>query len=117
MLWEIELLYLVAMLATFIVLLIVGKTPSGIALMAAAIVGFVLSAIFSKTDLNIRHLIEGGFGYFDTIMVIVCAMIFIKGLEKSGALDYLCALLVKAFRKVPTILLVVFMIIFARKIA
>lgn len=111
MLWEIELLYLVAMLATFIVLLIVGKTPSGIALMAAAIVGFVLSAIFSKTDLNIRHLIEGGFGYFDTIMVIVCAMIFIKGLEKSGALDYLCALLVKAFRKVPTILLVVFMII------
>ena len=111
MLWEIELLYLVAMLATFIVLLIVGKTPSGIALMAAAIVGFVLSAIFSKTDLNIRHLIEGGFGYFDTIMVIVCAMIFIKGLEKSGALDYLCALLVKVFRKVPTILLVVFMII------
>ena len=111
MLWEIELLYLVAMLATFIVLLIVGKTPSGIALMAAAIVGFVLSAIFSKTDLNIRHLIEGGFGYFDTIMVIVCAMVFIKGLEKSGALDYLCALLVKAFRKVPTILLVVFMII------
>ena len=111
MLWEIELLYLVAMLATFIVLLIVGKTPSGIALMAAAVVGFILSAIFSGTDLNIRHLIEGGFGYFDTIMVIVCAMIFIKGLEKSGALDYLCALLVKTFKKVPTILLVVFMII------
>ena len=111
MLWEIELLYLVAMLATFIVLLIVGKTPSGIALMAAAVVGFILSAIFSGTDLNIRHLIEGGFGYFDTIMVIVCAMIFIKGLEKSGALDFLCALLVKTFKKVPTILLVVFMII------
>jgi len=111
MLWEIELLYLVAMLATFIVLLIVGKTPSGIALMAAAVVGFVLSAIFSHTDLNIRHFIEGAFGYFDTILVIVCAMIFIKGLEKSGALDYLCALLVKAFKKVPTILLVVFMLI------
>ena len=111
MLWEIELLYLVAMLATFIVLLLKGKTPSGIALMAAAVVGFILSAIFSKTDLNIRHLIEGGFGYFDTIMVIVCAMIFIKGLEKSGALDYLCTLLVKTFKKVPTILLLVFMII------
>ena len=67
MIWEIELLYLVAMLATFVVLLLVAKTPSGIALMASALVGLVLSAIFSDTELSLRQLLEGGFGYFDTI--------------------------------------------------
>ncbi len=111
MIWEIELLYLVAMLATFIVLLLVAKTPSGIALMAAAVVGAVLSAIFSGTDLSLRHFIEGGFGYFDTILVIVTAMVFIKGLELSGALDYISVSLVKIFRKFPTILILAFMLI------
>lgn len=111
MFFEIELLYLVAMLATFIVLLLVCKTPSGIALMASAVVGAVLSAIFSGTDLSIRHLVEGGFGYFDTILVIITAMIFIKGLEHNGALDYISVSLVKIFRKFPTILILAFMFI------
>lgn len=111
MILEIELLYLVAMLATFIVLLLVAKTPSGIALMAAAIVGCALSAIFSGTEFSLRQLLEGGFGYFDTILVIVTAMIFIKGLEHSGALDYLSVSLVKIFRKFPTVLILAFMFI------
>lgn len=79
--------------------------------MASAVVGFVLSAIFSGTDLDIRHLVEGGFGYFDTILVIVTAMIFIKGLEHNGALDYISVSLVKLFRKFPTILILAFMLI------
>lgn len=111
MIWEIELLYLVAMLATFVVLLLVAKTPSGIALMASALVGLVLSAIFSDTELSLRQLLEGGFGYFDTILVIVAAMIFIKGLEMSGALDYISVSLVKIFRKFPTVLILAFMLI------
>ena len=111
MIWEIELLYLVAMLATFIVLLLFAKTPSGIALMASAVVGLVLSAIFSGTEFSLRQLLEGGFNYFDTILVIVTAMIFIKGLELNGALDYVSVSLVKIFRKFPTILILAFMLI------
>lgn len=111
MVFQIELLYLVAMLATFIVLLLVAKVPTGLSLMASAIVGAILSAIFSKTSLDIRYFIEGGFGYFDTILVIVCAMIFIKGLEDNGCLDYISASLVKIFKGVPTILILAFMII------
>ena len=111
MLFEIELLYLVAMIGTFVALLLIFKMPSGIALMISAIVGAILSAIFSETEFNLRHFIEGGFGYFDTILVIITAMIFIKGMEQCGALDYISAGLVKIFRKFPTILLIAFIII------
>lgn len=111
MLFEIELLYLVAMIGTFVALLLIFKMPSGIALMISAIVGAILSAIFSGTEFNLRHFIEGGFGYFDTILVIITAMIFIKGMEQCGALDYISAGLVKIFRKFPTILLIAFIII------
>ena len=99
------------MLAVFIVLLIVAKMPSGVALMCSAIVGAIMSAIFSKTDLSLRQFIDGGFGYFDTILVIVAAMIFIVALEKSGALEYFSVLLVKTFKNFPTLLLICFMII------
>ena len=111
MFFQIELLYFVIMLAVFIVLLILAKMPSGIALMCSAIVGAIMSAIFSKTDLSLRQFIDGGFGYFDTILVIVAAMIFIVALERSGALEYFSVLLVKAFKKFPTLLLICFIII------
>lgn len=111
MLWEIELLYFVAMIATFIVLLLVCKLPAGISLMISAIVGLILSGIFSATEISLRHLIEGGFGYFDTILIITCAMIFMTALEKSGALEYISAFLVKKLSKYPTLLLITFMLI------
>ena len=111
MIWEIELLYFVAMIATFIILLLVVKMPSGIAMMASALVGLALSAIFSDTEFSLRFLVEGGFGYFDTILVITMAMIFMGALQATGALDYFCAVLVKAFYKFPTILLIFFMFI------
>lgn len=111
MIWEIELLYFAAMIVTFIVLLVFAKMPSGIALMCSAVVGMTLGAIFSGTGWNLRYLIEGGFGYFDTILVIVTAMLFISGLKASGAIEYISVLLVKVFRKVPTVLLLTFILI------
>ena len=111
MLWEIELLYFVAMIATFIVLLLVCKLPAGISLMVSAIVGLILGGIFSGTDISIRHLVEGGFGYFDTILIITCAMIFMVALEKSGAMEYISAFLIKKLYRYPTILLITFMLI------
>ncbi len=111
MLWEIELLYFVAMIATFIVLLLVCKLPAGISLMISAIVGLILSGIFSGTEISLRHLVEGGFGYFDTILIITCAMIFMTALEKSGAMEYISVFLVKKLSKYPTLLLITFMLI------
>lgn len=111
MLWQIELLYFVVMIGVFVFLLLKFKMRAGFALMISAIVGAILSAIFSKTELSIRHFVEGGFAYFDTILVITMAMVFIGALEESGALDYLSAALIKVFHRFPTILLICLMLI------
>ena len=111
MLCQIELLYFVVMIGVFVFLLLKFKMRAGFALMISAIVGAILSAIFSKTELSIRHFVEGGFAYFDTILVITMAMVFIGALEESGALDYLSAALIKVFHRFPTILLICLMLI------
>lgn len=108
---QIELLYFVLMIATFICLMLVFKLPSGLCLMAAAVVGAILSFLFSGTAFELRYFVEGTFGYFDTILTITTAMIFMGIMQESGALEYLSALLVKALRKFPSLLLVSFMII------
>lgn len=108
---QIELLYFVLMLATFIILVLAAKMPSGLSLMISAVVGAVFSAIISKTPFELRYFVEGAFGYFDTILVITAAMIFMGAMQSSGALEYISALLVKTFRRSPTLLLISFMII------
>lgn len=99
------------MLATFIVLILVAKLQSGLSLMVSAVVGYIFAVIISGVPFDLRYLVEGMFGYLDTILVITTAMIFMGALEASGALEYLSALLVKAFGRFPTLLLIAFMII------
>lgn len=103
----IELLIFAIMIAVFIVILIVFKMPSSVALVSSAVVG----ALIAGFGLPIRHLIEGTFGYLDTIMTICASMIFMKIVEASGALDALGILLVEKLRRFPTILLIALMII------
>lgn len=118
MFWEIELLYFVLMIATFILLLLLAKWPSGLCLMASALVGLVAYAIslavggdaMSFLDF-LRYLVEGTFAYLDTILIIVTAMVFMCAMQVSGALDYIGALLVRTFRRFPTILLIILMLI------
>ena len=111
MLLQIELLYFVLMIGSFIALLLWAKLPSGLCLMISAVIGAVVSAIFSQTPFDLRYFVEGTFGYFDTILVITTAMIFMGVMQVSGALEYLNVVLVKAFRTVPSALLVCFMFI------
>jgi len=108
---QIELLYFVLMIGAFIVLLLFAKLPSGLCMMISSLLGGVLSFFISKTPLGLRYFIEGTFGYFDTILVITTAMIFIGAMQATGALDYISVVLVKAFRKFPSLLLIVFMIV------
>ena len=106
-----ELLYFVLMIGTFIALLMLAKLPSGICLMASAVVGAVASALISKTDFALRYFVEGTFAYFDTILIITVAMIFMGAMQSSGALEYISAAIVKKLRKYPTLLLICFMLI------
>ena len=111
MFFQIELLYFLVMIAVFIVMLLVVKAPSGISMMVSALVGGILFCIISGEQFSIRYYVDGAFGYFDTILIITAAMIFMGGLQACGALDYLSAFLVKKLYKYPTLLLLSFMLI------
>ncbi len=111
MFFQIELLYFLVMIAVFIVMLLVVKAPSGISMMVSALVGGILYCIISGEQFSLRYYVDGAFGYFDTILIITAAMIFMGGLQACGALDYLSALLVKKLHKYPTLLLLSFMLI------
>ena len=111
MFFQIELLYFLVMIAVFIVMLLVVKAPSGISMMVSALVGGILFCIISGEQFSLRYYVDGAFGYFDTILIITAAMIFMGGLQACGALDYLSALLVKKLHKYPTLLLLSFMLI------
>lgn len=106
----IELIIFLVMIATFIIGVMLIKLPSGISIVMAAIVG----ALVGGQGIPIRHLIEGTFSYVDTILVISCAMIFMKVVEKSGALDALTASIIGKFHDKPALLLclVMFIIMF-----
>jgi GntP family gluconate:H+ symporter len=98
------------MVAIFALLAMVLKLPIGVSLAFSALSG----AILGGEGVALRHLIEGSFSYFDTILIIVTAMIFMKVLQDSGILDTITSILLRAFykRKFPLLLTVMFIVMF-----
>ncbi|MFC2160387.1 TRAP transporter large permease subunit [Acidobacteriota bacterium] len=105
-----EPLIFLAMVAIFSFLAMVIKLPIGVSLIFSALTG----ALLGGEGLALRHLVEGSFGYFDTILIIVCAMIFMKVLQASGILDTITSLLLKTFyrRKFSLLTSVMFITMF-----
>ena len=68
------------MVAIFAILAMGLKLPIGVSLALSAVAG----ALMGGEGLALRHLVEGSFGYFDTILLIVTAMIFMKVLSLSS---------------------------------
>jgi TRAP-type C4-dicarboxylate transport system permease large subunit len=96
------------MVAIFAILAMGLKLPIGVSLVFSALAG----ALLGGEGLALRHLVEGSFGYFDTILIIVTAMIFMKVLQASGILDTITAILLKTFyRRKVTLLLTVMVIV------
>lgn len=110
---DIELLYFLLIIVTFIVCMVKFKLPTGISMMIGSVVGIIAYAITSpETFIEIpRHLIEGGFGYIDPIMTIAFAMIFMKTIETSGALDKIGVFVLEKFKRFPSLLLISLMAI------
>ncbi len=98
------------MVAIFVLLAMVMKLPIGVSLVISALAG----ALLAKEGIALRHLIEGSFVYFDTILIIITAMIFMKVLQDSGILDTITSILLRAFykRKVSLLLTVMFIVMF-----
>lgn len=102
-----ELIIFLVMLTIFMAGCFVAKLPVGVSMMLSAIGGCLAGGL----GIPIRQLTEGTFSYIDTILVIATAMVFMKVVEKSGALDALSVLIIKKFHKHPAILLMLVMLV------
>ena len=95
------------MVGVFIVLAVPLKLPMGPAIALSALAG----ALTDGQGFALRHLVEGAFGFFDIILIIASAMIFMKVLQESGILDSLVAALLKTFYRNKVLLLLAVMLL------
>jgi len=100
-------LILLLMVAVFVLLATVFKLPMGISLALSALAG----SLAGGEGIALRHLVEGAFGFFDIILIIASAMIFMKVLQESGILDSLVAAILRAFYKNKILLLLTVMLL------
>lgn len=104
---SIEFIIFLAMIATFMGGCFALKLPVSISMVLSAVAG----ALVGGQGIPLRHLVEGMFAYVDTILVIACAMIFMKVVQESGALDALASLIIEKFHKTPALLLCLIMLV------
>ena len=104
---SIELILFLAMIAVFAISCFTFKLPVSLAMVLASITGTLIAG----KGIPIRHLVEGMFGYLDTILVIATAMIFMKVIQEIGTLNALSATIIKRFHKTPWLLLILLMFI------
>lgn len=93
MILSIELITLIAMIGSFLILVAGFKLPAALATTGAGILGLLISGNIGQ----IRHLVEGTFGYFDVMLIIAVAMVFMNALEKSGILKEISTRMVRRF--------------------
>lgn len=104
---SIELITFVVMVAVFLVGCFVCKLPVSLSMVLAAVAG----SLAGGQGIALRHLVEGMFSYVDTILVIASAMVFMKVIEKSGALDAVTSVIIERFHKLPALMLCLIMVI------
>ena len=104
---SIELITFIVMVGVFLVGCFACKLPVSISMLLSAIAG----ALAGGQGIPLRHLVEGMFAYVDTILVIAAAMVFMKVIEMSGALDAISSVIIERFHKVPALMLCMIMVI------
>lgn len=104
---QFELIIFIAMVGVFTLGCFKLKLPVSISMVIAAITGTIVGG----KGVPIRHLVEGTFGYLDTILVIATAMIFMKVVQESGALDALSSVFIEKYHRKPALLLIFLMFI------
>ncbi len=104
---QIEFIIFISMVVVFMAGAFLLKLPVSISMVLASIAG----ALVGGHGIPIRQLVEGTFGYIDTILVIATAMIFMKVIQESGALTALNELIIRKFHKRKVILLILLMLI------
>lgn len=105
-----ELLIFLLMVAIFAGSCFALKLPVGVALMLSAAGGGLAGGF----GIPVKFMVEGTMSFLDTILVIACAMIFMKCIQYSGTLDMLNRFFLRRFHnhKVILLLLIMFIIMF-----
>jgi gluconate:H+ symporter, GntP family len=104
---EIELLYLLAMVAVFAGSFFLLKLPVALGLVVASLAGTMIAG----EGIPLRQLVEGMFSFFDLIIIIATAMIYMKVLEHSGVLDTIGRQVTQKLYRWPSLLLMVLMLL------
>ncbi|MGF6905565.1 TRAP transporter large permease subunit [Fusobacterium sp. PH5-44] len=104
---SIELILFLTMVLVFAVSCFCLKLPVSIAMVLSAIA----ATLIAGKGIPIRHLVEGMFGYLDTILVIASAMIFMNVIQEIGTLNALSGSILRKFYSKPIILLILLMFI------
>ncbi|MFR5881074.1 MAG: TRAP transporter large permease subunit [Cloacibacillus evryensis] len=87
--------YTLLMIGVFAFGAFAWKLPIAVAMALATIAG----ALAAGEGIPLRHLVEGEFGYVNTILVIATAMMFMKAVLATGLLDSLSAWMIRRFRR------------------
>ena len=89
--------YTIVMVGVFAFASFALRQPIAVALAIAAIIG----ALVSGNGVPVAQLVEGSFGYLDTILIIFCAMIFMKTVQHIGLMESVAAWMIRKFRFLP----------------
>lgn len=96
----------IAMVGTFLLTVFLLRQPVALALLAGSVVGAAVAGL----GFPLRHFVEGTFVYLDTILIIACAMLFMRGIQASGLLETVAHHIARGLKNWPTVLLVVMMV-------
>jgi len=97
-----ELWVLIAMVGTFLFSAFALRWPVALALVGGALAGCIVGG----EGFPLRHFVEGTLVYLDTIVLIASAMVFMRGIQANGLLEWVAYGLAKTFRRYPATLLV-----------
>lgn len=86
-----ELIIFLLMVGSFMLSCFAFKLSAGIGMVIAAIVG----ALAGGMGFPVAQFVEGTFAFLDTILVIAAAMIFMKCIQNSGALDVINRIIIR----------------------
>jgi len=78
------------------------KLPVGVGMAIAAISGSLVAGF----GIPVRHLVEGGFNYLNTILVIATAMVFMKVVQYNGMMDTITRWLIEKYYSKPALLII-----------
>ncbi|MDR3230034.1 MAG: TRAP transporter large permease, partial [Synergistaceae bacterium] len=92
--------YALAMIVCFAFSAFALKLPIAVAMSASAVIGALLAGF----GIPVRHLVEGMFGYIDTVLIIACAMIFMKTVQDVGLMEAVASWGIRRFRARPLLL-------------